>query len=50
VKMKKEEVEFSNCYTIDFNQNSKVHALVTWFDTPFSKLTKPTVLTTSPFA
>lgn len=26
----------------------KVHALVSWFDTSFSNLTRPTVLTTSP--
>ena len=26
-----------------------VHALVVWFDTPFGRLTNPTVLSTSPF-
>ena len=30
------------------NYSDKVHALVTWFDTTFSDLTRPVVLSTSP--
>jgi len=49
VKMKKGEVEFSNYFNIKMNYNDKAHALVFWFDTPFSRLKNPTVLTTSPY-
>ena len=49
VKMKKEEVEFSNFYSLTMNYTDNVHALVTWFDTSFSDLNKPVVLSTSPF-
>ena len=48
VKMKKEQVEFSNFYNLKMQYTDKVHALVTWFDTPFSNLTNPVVLSTSP--
>ena len=48
VKMKKEQVEFSNFYSLKMQHTDKVHALVTWFDTSFSDLTNPVVLTTSP--
>ena len=38
VRMKKEDVNFSNEYHLRFNRNDKVHALVAWFDTHFSDL------------
>lgn len=49
VKMKQEEVNFSSFYSIKMNYTDRVHALVTWFDTTFSDLTRPVCLTTSPF-
>lgn len=48
VTMKQKEVEFSNFYSLKMNYTDKVHALVTWFDTSFSDLKNPVVLTTSP--
>lgn len=36
--MKKEDVEFSNEYTLNLNRYDKVHALVAWFDVHFSNL------------
>lgn len=38
VHMKKEDVEFSNEYFIEFTRDDKVHALVAWFDTGFTDL------------
>ena len=49
VHMKKEEVEFATTYELKFHRNDKVHALVAWFDTPFSDLTNPINLSTSPY-
>jgi len=49
VHMKKEDVEFSTTYELTFHRNDKVHALVAWFDTPFSNLKNPVNLTTSPY-
>lgn len=49
VKMKKEEVEFSNEYSIEMKRDDKVHALVAWFDTKFSDLQNPITLSTSPY-
>jgi len=47
--MKKEEVEFSNEYSIRIQRDDKVHALVAWFDVQFSNLQHPITLSTSPF-
>lgn len=47
--MKKEDVEFSTSYTLNFWRNDKVHALVAWFDCEFSDLENPITLSTSPF-
>ena len=49
VHMKKEDVEFSSAYELNMLYDDKVHALVGWFDTGFRNLTRPTVLSTSPF-
>lgn len=49
VKMDKSEVNFSNEYSVKMNFSDKVHGLVCWFDTPFSNLTRPITLTTSPY-
>jgi protein arginine N-methyltransferase 1 len=48
VRMKPEEVNFSNFYSIKMNYTDKVHGLVAWFDTTFSDLQRPVVLSTSP--
>lgn len=48
VHMKQDEVNFSNMYSLKMNYTDKVHALVAWFDTTFSDLKNPVVLTTSP--
>lgn len=49
VRMKKEDVNFSVEYELAFNRNDRVHALVAWFDTTFSDLQNPVVLSTSPY-
>jgi len=49
VNMKKEDVNFSNTYRLKMNYNDRVHGLVAWFDTPFTRLTRPNLLSTSPF-
>lgn len=49
VHMKKEDVNFSNTYRLKMNYNDRVHGLIAWFDTPFSRLTRPNLLSTSPF-
>ena len=48
MKMKKEDVEFSNHYSLNVLYNDFVHAFVFWFDTDFSDLENPVTLTTSP--
>ena len=48
VNMKQGEVNFSNYYRLNILYTDKIHALVSWFDTSFSHLKRPTVLTTSP--
>ena len=48
MRMKKDDVEFSSFYSLRMNYNDKVHAIVSWFDTLFSDLTRPVILTTSP--
>ena len=49
VTMKKEDVEFSNEYSIEMKRDDTVHALVAWFDTKFSNLHNPVTLSTSPY-
>lgn len=49
VKMKKEEVNFSSEFNLTFNFKDKVHAVVAYWDTEFSNLTRPVTLSTSPF-
>ena len=47
--VKKEELNFSSKYEITFTRNDRFSGLVAWFDTGFTKLTKPYNLTTSPY-
>ena len=49
VNCKKEDVEFTAAYQLNMNYTDRVHGLVAWFDTPFSNLTRPVLLSTSPF-
>jgi type I protein arginine methyltransferase len=49
VNMDKDEVNFSHTYKLKMNYNDRVHGIVAWFDTPFSRLTRPNLLSTSPF-
>ena len=50
VKMNPKDVEFSNFYSLKMDYSDNVHAFVVWFDTPFSNLKNPCVLSTSPWA
>lgn len=49
VNMNKDDVNFSNSYRLKMNYNDRVHGIVAWFDTPFSRLTRPNILSTSPY-
>ena len=48
INCKGSDVEFSNYYQLKMQYNDNVHAMVAWFDTTFSNLENPIVLTTSP--
>ena len=47
--VKKEDLDFSSKYEITFTRDDRFSGLVAWFDTGFTKLTKPYNLTTSPY-
>ena len=49
VNCSKEDVEFSSYYELKMLYNDRVHGLIAWFDTPFSNLTRPINLSTSPY-
>ena len=49
VNCSKEDVEFSSYYELKALYNDRVHGLIAWFDTPFSNLTRPINLSTSPY-
>ena len=49
VNCKKEDVEFTAKYELRMLYNDRVHGLIAWFDTPFSNLTRPVMLSTSPY-
>ena len=49
VKCKKSDVEFASQYSLTMKYTDRVHGLVAWFDTPFSDLTRPVILSTSPY-
>ena len=48
VRCTKKELQFATQYKLRMNFADKVHGLVAWFDTPFSNLENPVVLSTSP--
>ena len=49
VKCNKRDVEFSSIYELKMLYTDRVHGLIAWFDTPFSNLSNPVNLSTSPF-
>ena len=49
VHCNKDDVNFSNQYKLEMKYNDRVHGIVGWFDTAFSNLKHPVVLSTSPY-
>lgn len=49
VNCKKSDVNFASQYSLNMKYTDRVHGLVAWFDTPFSNLTRPVMLSTSPY-
>ena len=49
VRCNKDDVNFSNQYSLRMKHTDRVHGLVAWFDTPFSDLQRPVMLSTSPY-
>jgi len=49
VNCRKEDVNFSSAYELHMQYSDRVHGIVAWFDTPFSDLERPVMLSTSPF-
>lgn len=48
LKVKKEELEFSNYYEIEFCKKEKMHALISWFDIGFINIPNKVFFSTSP--
>ena len=42
-------LELSELWELKMLYNDRVHGLIAWFDTPFSNLTRPINLSTSPY-
>ena len=49
VRCNKGDVEFATQYQLRMKYTDRVHGLVAWFDTPFSELERPVMLSTSPY-
>lgn len=49
VTCRKEDVEFASEYKLNMQFSDRVHGMIAWFDTPFQNLTRPVVLSTSPY-
>lgn len=47
--MKTSDVEFTAKYALTSTSNDKCHGLVSWWDTEFSNLQNPVMLSTSPY-
>lgn len=47
--MTKEQLDFSSEYTLTMMKTDKAHAIVSWFDTYFSNMTKTHKFTTGPW-
>ena len=48
--MKPSDVEFTSEYQLKCNYNEKVHGIVAWWDSDFSRLQNPVTLSTSPYS
>lgn len=48
--MKPSDVEFTCEYSLKCNYDDRIHGLVAWWDSDFSRLTRPVTLTTSPYS
>jgi len=48
--MKKEDVQFSNTYSVTFTRSEKCNGIVAWFDTLFSNMKHTVTLSTSPYS
>lgn len=44
-----EDLEFTAQYALNMKYTDRIHGLVAWFDTPFSNLQNPILLSTSPY-
>jgi len=49
ITMKPGDVQFNSFYKLKAQNEDKVHALVSWWDADFSRLTNPESLSTSPY-
>lgn len=49
VNCRKEDVNFTAQYSLNMKYTDRVHGLVAWFDTPFDRLERPVMLSTSPY-
>ena len=49
VNCNKGDVQFTAAYTLHMKYTDRVHGIVAWFDTPFSNLERPVMLSTSPY-
>jgi len=49
VRCKREDVQFTGQYSLRMKYTDRVHGIVAWFDTPFSDLRRPVMLSTSPY-
>ena len=49
VRCNKGDVEFTAAYELRMKYTDRVHGIVAWFDTPFSDLQRPVMLSTSPY-
>ncbi len=47
--MKPGDVEFTSEYSLRSNFDERAHAIVSWWDSDFSRLQNPVTLSTSPF-
>lgn len=45
----KSDVNFASAFELNCKYTDRVHGLVAWFDTPFSNLSRPVMLSTSPY-
>lgn len=49
VNCNKGDVQFASQFSLTMKYTDRVHGIVAWFDTPFSNLERPVMLSTSPY-